>query len=85
MWAWRPVPTLMKSFVTFLIFGIVFVIIGALLVFYSTKIIIKEIEYGNENKDDPCLEYGEVCELEFELDETITEPVMFYYKLENFY
>ncbi len=85
MWGFRPVPTLMKSFVTFLIFGIVFIIIGIVLLYFSTRIVIKEIEYGNGKDDDPCNIFGSTCELNFSLDETISEPVMFYYKLTNFY
>ena len=85
MWAWRPVPTLMKSFITFLIFGCVFIIIGILLIYYSSKIYMKEIDYGNGDENDPCNIINSECEVEFELEHTITEPVMFYYKLENFY
>lgn len=45
----------------------------------------KEIHYGNGGDKDPCPVFGSLCDIEFDLDETISEPVMFYYKLENFY
>ena len=43
--AWRPVPTLVSSLITFLIFGIIFITLGIILIEFSNDINDKVVRY----------------------------------------
>ena len=75
--AWRPVPTIMSIVIVFSAFGIVFIILGIVLLAYSAKVKSHEIEYTN------C--HSNICNKNFKLDKDIDKPVFVYYQLDGFY
>ena len=79
--AWRPVPTITSTTITFISFGIIFIIIGIIILIYSNKIHEVSVRYDTE-----CLRLGgEECEKEIKIDKKIEKKVMVYYQLNNFY
>jgi hypothetical protein len=77
--AWRPVPTITSTSLTFLFFGIVFIIIGIFVIIYSNDIV--EISQGYDVK---C-QLSNNCQVEFNIPKDMKAPVMVYYQLNNFY
>jgi len=45
--AWRPVPTLISSLITFLVFGVIFLTLGIVLLEYSNDIVEVEVRYDD--------------------------------------
>lgn len=86
MKAYKPVPTVKSAAIIFTVLGIIFIIVGAVLLSYSLEIIEYKERY--DNKDD-CkkTDKGEsyTCSVTFKVKEKMKEPVYFYYQLNNFY
>jgi hypothetical protein len=86
MRAYKPVPTIKSAVTIFCSLGIVFIIVGSVLLSYSLE--IKEVR---ERYDDlgNCknTKYGEPqnCIVTLDIDEDMEAPVYFYYELHNFY
>ena len=76
--AWRPVPTIMTIVIVFTVFGIIFIILGIVLLVYSKKVKRVEIDYTNCN-------IGEACHRNKAIKEDIDKPVFIYYQLDGFY
>ena len=77
--AWRPVPSICVTIAIFLSFGVIFIIIGAVVLHFSNDIFEKTIQY------DKCTKIGNKCTLQFEIEKDLNTTVMFYYRLTNFY
>ena len=77
--AWRPVPTIMTIVIVFSIFGLVFIILGIILLAYSKKVKRLELEYSNK-----CT-LGKMCTQSINVEEDIDKPVFIYYQLDGFY
>jgi hypothetical protein len=84
---YRPVPTITSTTLCFLISGIIFVIIGAVLLYLSNSIKEYTIRYDILSDCDNALKLyaNKTCTIEINLDDVFTPPVMVYYQLENFY
>ena len=76
--AWRPVPTILSIIIVFSIFGIVFVILGIVLLVYSNKVKQVELDYTDCGTDP-------TCSREIKIDEKIDGPVFVYYQLIGFF
>ena len=76
--AWRPVPTILSIVIVFAIFGILFIILGIVLLIYSNKVKSAEIEYTD------CT-LGEICNKQLTLENDIDSPVFVYYQLNGFF
>ena len=76
--AWRPVPTINSIIVVFSVFGLIFIILGIILLVYSNKVHSCEIDYTD------C-ELNTICQKNFILKEKIEKPVFVYYQLDGFY
>ena len=76
--AWRPVPTIMSVIIVFSVFGIVFIILGIILLVYSNKVKSVEIEYQDCGVSTSCQKV-------LRLDKDIDEPVFIYYQLDGFF
>ena len=76
--AWRPVPTILSLVIVLSLFGIVFIILGIVLLVYSNKIKSVELDYTD------C---GNVtfCSKTMNITETIEGPVFVYYQLNGFF
>ena len=78
--AWRPVPTITSTTITFVSFGIIFIIIGIIILIYSNKIHEVSIRY-----DTLCTSINTKCEATIKIDKKIEKDVMVYYQINNFY
>ena len=78
--AWRPVPTITSTTITFVSFGIIFIIIGIIILIYSNKIHEVSIRY-----DTLCTSINTECEATIKIDKKIEKDVMVYYQINNFY
>ena len=78
--AWRPVPTITSTTITFVSFGIIFIIIGIIILIYSNKIHEVSIRY-----DTLCTSINTTCEATIKIDKKIEKDVMVYYQINNFY
>ena len=85
---WRPVPTILSTTLCFLISGIIFIVIGAVLLYLTSQINDFVQRYDNIPECDTALRTtngSHNCTYEFSLQTTLDPPVMFYYQLDNFY
>lgn len=85
--AWRPVPTIASTTITFIAFGIVFITIGVVVLIFSNQIVEVEIDYTNCTQN-PVTKNGVVvqqCTQEITIDKDMEQPIMVYYQLDNFY
>jgi hypothetical protein len=84
---YRPVPTITSTTLCFLISGIIFVIIGAVLLSFSNSINEYVIRYDNLSDCNNALKLysNKTCTIDISLDQEFTPPVMVYFQLENFY
>ena len=76
--AWRPVPTILSIIIVFSIFGIVFLVLGIILLVYSNKVKTVELDYTDCNDETPCIR-------QIKIDEKIDGPVFVYYQLNGFF
>ena len=76
--AWRPVPTILSLVIVLLIFGIVFIVLGIILLVYSNKIKSVELDYTNCGNVSFCIKT-------INISETIEGPVFVYYQLNGFF
>ena len=76
--AWRPVPTITSIIIVFSAFGFIFIILGMVLLIYSSKVKSVEVEYTD------CA-INTICNKQIVLDTDIDEPVFVYYQLNGFY
>jgi hypothetical protein len=77
--AWRPVPTITSTSLTFFLFGIAFIVIGIVVLNYSNQIVEVIQKY-----DDKC-KLNSYCDVSIEIPKDMTPPIMVYYQLNNFY
>jgi len=76
--AWRPVPTILSIVIVFAFFGILFIILGIVLLVYSNKVKSAEVEYTD------CT-LNEECHKSITLEDDIDSPVFVYYQLDGFF
>ena len=76
--AWRPVPTILSIVIVFSSFGILFIILGIVLLVYSNKVHSAKIDYTDCTLNSNCIK-------QLTLKENIDSPVFIYYQLDGFY
>ena len=76
--AWRPVPTILTVVIVLSLFGIIFIILGIVLLVYSNKIKSVELDYTNCGTTN-------LCNRTINIDENIDGPVFVYYQLDGFF
>ena len=79
--SWRPIPTINSTVLCQEITGAIFIVIGIIIVVFSNK--IKEIQLRYDNKQE-C-DIGNVCRVDFKVEEEMEKIVFVYYRLKNFY
>ncbi|KYQ88645.1 hypothetical protein DLAC_10819 [Tieghemostelium lacteum] len=79
--AWEPILTPGPVIISFIIIGIVFIPIGAVMITASKDVVEKIARYDNL---DEC-SVGSVCNVTINVDQEMKAPVYLYYRLENFY
>ena len=76
--AWRPVPTILTIVIVFAFFGIFMIILGIVLLVYSSKIKTAEVDYTDCN-------INIYCNKKITIEDDIDAPVFIYYQLDGFY
>ena len=76
--AWRPVPTILSIVIVFSVFGILFIILGIVLLVYSNKVHSAKIEYTDCTLNQTCVK-------NLTLEDDIDSPVFVYYQLDGFF
>jgi len=87
--AWQPLLTPFWVITTFFVIGILFIILGAVIVTYSKNVVEIEQQYDNVvncNEGDNGIDtVGSPCTITIKIDSTMKRPIFVYYKLTNFY
>ena len=78
--AWRPVPTITSSTITFFLFGTIFIIIGVFISSLSKQI----VEIPNRYDNLKAFQDTKVI-VSIKLDKTIKQPIFVYYQIDGFY
>ena len=76
---WRPVPTITSTTIIFLCFGIVFIVLGIIILVFSNK--IEEISY---RYDEECKDKAD-CTITLKVNNKMDPNIMVYYQLDGFY
>jgi len=76
---WRPVPTITSTTIIFLCFGIVFIVLGIIILIFSNKIEEISYRYDEECKDQPY------CTITLKVNNKMEPNIMVYYQLDGFY
>ena len=76
---WRPVPTITSTTIIFFCFGIVFIILGIIIIIFSNKIEEISFRYDDYCKDkNPCI-------VTLQVKNDMEKNIMVYYQLDGFY
>ena len=78
---WRPIPKIKTTVLCLEISGVIFVVIGIVIIILSSQ--IKEIEIRYD--DNSQCEIGSYCNINFTVEEDMKDNVFVYYRLKNFY
>ena len=78
---WRPVPTITSTTIIFICFGVVFIILGIVILLFSNRIVEIKKEYDNLAN---C-EINTNCTMKIEIEEDMDRTIMIYYQLNGFY
>ena len=76
---WRPVPTITSTTIIFCCFGVVFIVLGIVILVFSNK--IEEVSF---RYDDRCKGQSS-CPITIPIKNKMEKKVMVYYKLDGFY
>ncbi len=79
--AWRPVPTITSTTITFVAFGIVFITIGIIIISFSNNI----VEIESPNYLTSKIDTNGISQISLTVTDTMKAPIMFYYQMKNFY
>lgn len=91
--AWRPVPTITSTTITFITFGLLFITIGIIITLFSNQIQEISVDYSNcETKEEEIINNKnnnkykiKRCSIKLDIKNKMVQPVMVYYQLDNFY
>eukprot|EP01006_Ploeotia_vitrea_P036447 TRINITY_DN66022_c2_g1_i1.p1 TRINITY_DN66022_c2_g1~~TRINITY_DN66022_c2_g1_i1.p1 ORF type:complete len:330 (+),score=175.78 TRINITY_DN66022_c2_g1_i1:126-1115(+) len=86
--AWQPLLTPGWVILTFLVIGVVFIPIGAVIMDASNKVVEFKMRYDNNPKCQVSTNLTaptSTCDVTMTVDQDMTAPVYFYYQLTNFY
>jgi len=83
---WRPVPTITSTTIIFFCFGIVFIILGIIILVFSNKIEEVSFRYDEECKNQiKENKNGGKCIITMNIKKTMKKKIMIYYQLNGFY
>jgi len=81
--AWQPILTPIPVIIAFGIVGVIFLILGIVLLSASNEVVEVSKRYDND-----CPLYtttNTTCQIEIEVKKKMSQPVYMYYRLENYY
>lgn len=77
--AWRPKPTLKCTIIVYLVIGLIFLILGIVLLIYTQALNEVRKQYDVDCKG------KEICSVEFDISKDMKAPVYVYYGIDGFY
>ena len=84
--AWRPVPTILSIIIIFAVFGVVFIVLGVIVLIYSKKVKSYEVDYTDcLLVSDPSYDSNNPCTQTITINEDIEKPIFVYYQLDGFF
>ena len=78
---WRPFPTIASTTIIFICFGVIFILLGTLILIFSNQI----IEIKKRYDDLPDCKVNEECNITIEIEQDMKKTIMIYYQLDGFY
>ena len=78
---WRPVPTIASTTIIFICFGVIFILLGTLILIFSNQIIEVKKQYDNL----PDCKGNKTCNVTIEIEQDMDKTIMIYYQLNGFY
>ena len=78
---WRPVPTIASTTIIFICFGVIFILLGTLILIFSNQIIEIQKQYDNL----PECKESKICNISIEIEKDMDRSIMIYYQLNGFY
>ncbi len=78
---WRPVPTIASTTIIFICFGVIFILLGTLILIFSNQIIEIQKQYDNL----PDCKESPICNISIEIEKDMDRSIMIYYQLNGFY
>ena len=83
---WRPVPTITSTTIIFFCFGVVFIVLGIIILVFSNKIEEVSFRYDEECKDQiKNNKNGGKCIITLNIKKNMEKKIMIYYQLNGFY
>ena len=76
---WRPVPTITSTTIVFFCFGVVFIVLGIIILIFSNKIEEISYQYNEECKG------KKNCTITLKVKNDMERNIMVYYQLDGFY
>ena len=80
---WRPVPTITSTTIIFFCFGIVFIVLGIIILVFSNKIV--EVSYRYDEECRKQKEEKGYCNITLQIKKKMEKKIMIYYQLNGFY
>lgn len=78
MYAFRPIPSYLLSVACFVIFGIIFIVLGLILYAASNRIVSITQQYDNL-----CPNYNVTCDIKLTIENDIDQPLYVYYEIDG--
>ncbi|GAM28032.1 hypothetical protein SAMD00019534_112080 [Acytostelium subglobosum LB1] len=79
MKAWEPILTPTPVIITFIVIGVIFIPIGAVMISASNNVVESTLQY------DKICQVGTTCNFTMSIPKKMKAPVYMYYRLDNFY
>ena len=82
---WRPVPTITSTTIIFFCFGVVFIVLGVIILVFSNQIEEVSYRYDEECKTQKEKTNSNNCEITLDIKNKMKSKIMIYYQLNGFY
>ena len=82
---WRPVPTITSTTIIFFCFGVVFIVLGVIILVFSNQIEEVSYRYDEECKTQKEKNNNNNCIITLNIENTMKTKIMIYYQLNGFY
>ena len=80
---WRPVPTITSTTIIFFCFGVVFIVLGIIILVFSNQ--IEEVSYRYDEECKKNKDNDNKCPITLDIKNKMKKKIMIYYQLNGFY
>ena len=80
---WRPVPTITSTTIIFFCFGVVFIVLGIIILVFSNQ--IEEVSYRYDEECKKNKNANNKCTITLDIKNKMKKKIMIYYQLNGFY